>query len=70
MASAAAEVLFWPFLNAVDKAKESCKTISEAVYDHFVDVNKMVGIGYRAERQQDDIIRSFSLSGINYYFYK
>ena len=33
------------FLNAVDKAKESCKTTGEAVSDHFVDVNKMVKIG-------------------------
>lgn len=33
------------FLNAVDKAKESCKTTSEEVSDHFVDVNKMVRIG-------------------------
>ncbi|MFM1793238.1 MAG: hypothetical protein RLZZ252_1592 [Bacteroidota bacterium] len=30
------------FLNAVDKAKESCKTNREAVLDHFVDVIKMV----------------------------
>ena len=30
------------FLNAVDKAKESCKTTDEAVSDHFVDVNKMI----------------------------
>ena len=33
------------FLNAVDKAKESCKTTGEAVSDHFVDINKMVQIG-------------------------
>jgi DNA-damage-inducible protein D len=33
------------FLNAVEKAKESCKTIGEAVLDHFVDVNKMIEIG-------------------------
>jgi DNA-damage-inducible protein D len=32
------------FLNAVDKAKESCKTTGEAVLDHFVDVTKMVKI--------------------------
>jgi DNA-damage-inducible protein D len=30
------------FVNAVDKAKESCKTSGEATSDHFVDVNKMV----------------------------
>jgi DNA-damage-inducible protein D len=44
------------FLNAVDKAKESCKATSEAVYNHFVDVNKMVKIGSGAERKKDDII--------------
>lgn len=30
------------FLNAVDKAKESCKTTGEAVADHFVDVTKTI----------------------------
>ena len=44
------------FLNAVDKAKESCKTTSEEVSDHFVDVNKMVRIGSGAERKQEDIM--------------
>ena len=41
------------FLNAVDKAKESCKTSGEAVSDHFVDVNKMIKIGSGAERKQE-----------------
>jgi len=44
------------FLNAVDKAKESCKTNGDAISDHFVDVNKMVSIGSGAERKQDDIM--------------
>lgn len=44
------------FLNAISKAKESCKTSGEAVSDHFVDVNKMVKIGSGAERKQDDIL--------------
>ena len=44
------------FLNAVDKAKESCKSTSEAVSDHFVDINKMVAIGSGAKRKQDDIM--------------
>jgi DNA-damage-inducible protein D len=44
------------FLNAIDKAKESCKTSGEAVSDHFVDVNKMVKIGSGAERKQDDMM--------------
>ena len=44
------------FLNAVDKAKESCKTSGEELSDHFVDVTKMVKIGSGAERKQDDIM--------------
>lgn len=30
------------FLNAVDKAKESCKTTGEVIWDHFVDVTKTI----------------------------
>jgi DNA-damage-inducible protein D len=44
------------FLNAIDKAKESCQTTGEAVSDHFADVSKMVRIGSGAERKQDDIM--------------
>lgn len=46
------------FSNAIAKAKakESCKTISEEVSDHFVDITKMVSIGSGAERKQDDIM--------------
>lgn len=44
------------FLNAIDKAKESCKTTGELVSDHFVEVNKMVKIGSGAEKQIDDIM--------------
>ena len=33
------------FLNAVNKAKDSCQTTGQAVSDHFVDVTKMVKIG-------------------------
>ena len=44
------------FLNAVNKAKESCETTGEAILDHFVDVTKMVKIGSGAERKQDDIM--------------
>jgi DNA-damage-inducible protein D len=44
------------FLNAVEKAKESCKTTGEVVSDHFVDVTKMVNIGSGAKREQDDIM--------------
>lgn len=44
------------FLNAIEKAKESCKTTGEEVSDHFVDVNKMVKLGSGAERKQEDFM--------------
>jgi DNA-damage-inducible protein D len=44
------------FVNAVDKAKESCKNTKETVSDHFVDVNKLVKIGSGAERKKEDIL--------------
>ena len=44
------------FLNAIDKAKESCKTTGEAVSDHFVDVNKMIELGKGGQRKIDDIM--------------
>jgi DNA-damage-inducible protein D len=44
------------FTNAIEKAKESCKSTSENVSDHFVDVNKMVSIGSGAVREQHDIM--------------
>jgi DNA-damage-inducible protein D len=44
------------FMNAVDKAKESCKTSGEAVSDHFVDVNKMIELGKGGQRKLGDIM--------------
>lgn len=44
------------FLNAVDKAKESCKATGEAVSDHFVDVTKMIDLGKGGQREVDDIM--------------
>ena len=44
------------FLNAVEKAKESCKTTGEGVSDHFVDVTKMIDLGKGAKREVDDIM--------------
>ncbi len=44
------------FVNAMNKAKESCKTTKEAVLDHFVDVNKMIEVGKGGKRSVDDIM--------------
>ncbi len=42
------------FENVINKAKESCKNSDISVFDHFVDVDKMVQIGLGAERKQKD----------------
>lgn len=44
------------FLNAVDKAKESCKNSGDELTDHFVDVNKMIELGKGGQRAVDDIM--------------
>lgn len=44
------------FLNAVDRAKESCKTSNEAVSDHFVDVNKTIPMPKGATKEVPDIM--------------
>ncbi|MFH0894936.1 MAG: DNA damage-inducible protein D, partial [Bacteroidota bacterium] len=44
------------FINAIDKAKQSCETTGQLVFDHFVDVTKMVRLGSGSERQVDDIM--------------
>jgi DNA-damage-inducible protein D len=44
------------FVNAIDKAKESCRNAGAAVSDHFADVSKMVSIGSGAEKEIDDIL--------------
>ena len=44
------------FLNTVEKAKESCKTTGEAVFNHFVDANKTIAMPKSASKQIDDIM--------------
>lgn len=54
------------FLNAIDKAKESCKNAGESISDHFADISKMVEIGSGAGRQVDDIaITRYACYGLN-----
>lgn len=43
------------FQNVISKAKDACKNSGNNVQDHFVDINKMVGIGSNASRPVDDI---------------
>lgn len=42
------------FLNALEKAKESCSASGEAVGHHFVDVTKMIDLGKGAQRAVED----------------
>tara|TARA_R110002049_G_scaffold248927_3_gene423377 strand:+ start:842 stop:1702 length:861 start_codon:yes stop_codon:yes gene_type:complete len=44
------------FLNAVNKAKESCETTGEAVSDHFVDVNKTIQMPKGATKDVPDFM--------------
>jgi DNA-damage-inducible protein D len=44
------------FLNAVEKAKITCKNSKFNINDHFPDVRKMVKIGSGAEREVQDIM--------------
>lgn len=44
------------FNNAVNKAKESCKTSGEAVSDHFVDVNKTIPMPKGATKEVSDFM--------------
>ena len=43
------------FVKVIDKAKISCKTSNNDVSDHFVDINKMVGLGSGSKREITDI---------------
>lgn len=44
------------FLNAINKAKESCETTGEAVSDHFVDVNKTIQMPKGAVKDVPDFM--------------
>ena len=44
------------FLNVIDKAKESCQTTGEAVFNHFADISKTIPMPKGAEKTIDDIM--------------
>jgi DNA-damage-inducible protein D len=44
------------FLKVINKAKDACSNAGNSTPDHFVDVNKMVELGSKAERQIDDVM--------------
>src|SRR2546430_5230322 len=44
------------FLNAVDRAKENCKTTGERISDHFVDVTKTIPMPKGATKEVPDIM--------------
>ncbi len=44
------------FIDAIERAKESCKSASQRVEEHFADVRKMINIGRGAKREIDDIL--------------
>jgi len=44
------------FLNAVDKAKESCKSVGEGISDHFVDITKTIPMPKGATKEVPDIM--------------
>lgn len=44
------------FTTVIEKAKIACSATNSSISDHFVNVNKMVEIGSKTEREIDDIL--------------
>jgi DNA-damage-inducible protein D len=44
------------FFNAIEKAKHSCETGGQQVFDHFVDINKTIPMPKGAEKEIPDIM--------------
>ena len=44
------------FATVISKAKTACEVSTQAISDHFVDVNKMVDLGSGSQREVDDIM--------------
>ena len=48
--------LWQNFTKVIAKAKEACENVDQNILDHFIDVNKKVGLGSGAIREVDDIM--------------
>ena len=44
------------FENVINKAKDSCKTAKQDVFNHFVDINKTIKMPKNAEKEISDIL--------------
>ena len=44
------------FINSIEKAKESCKSSGEEVFDHFVDDNKTIKMPNGASKEIPDLM--------------
>lgn len=44
------------FLNATEKAKESCKNTNQVVLNHFVDINKTIAVPKGATKEIPDLM--------------
>jgi DNA-damage-inducible protein D len=44
------------FVQIIEKAKIACTNSGQKTSDHFVDVNKMVDLGYGSKRVIDDVM--------------
>ena len=44
------------FCFVIEKAKIACKNSGNNIADHFVDVNKMIGVGKGGQREVDDMM--------------
>ena len=43
------------FLKVIGKAKDACRNAGEQIPDHFVDINKMIGLAKGAQREIEDV---------------
>ncbi len=46
------------FTQVIEKAKTACVNAGQSLEDHFVDVNKMIGLPKGATREVDDVMLS------------